>query len=1126
MAQINATATANTTDHLALMSFKSLIKSDPSQALASWGNKSIPMCQWHGVTCGILGHRRGRVVALDLAELNLLGTISPSVSNLTYLRQLSLRTNRLYGVLPTELGHLHELEHLSLSYNFIEGQIPVSLSNCSRIKKISLYSNKLQGQIPDELGSLHNLEVLAVGINRLTGSIPSSIWALLNLQILIVESNNLTGEISPEIGNLASLTVLGFGSNQFSGPIPASIGNLSELTFLSFSTNNLTGSIPPLQGLLSLTLFQLDRNNLKGSIPSWLGNLSSLVTLNLDRNSLEGNIPESLGNLKMLTTLSLAYNNLQGPVPHSIGNLYSLKKLYVDYNGLEGPLPPSIFNISSLEELDLQANRLNGSFPPEFGNTLPNLQLFIADVNQFHGTIPPSLCNASMIKWVQAVNNFLSGTIPDCLGINQKNLSVVTFAENQLEARNGFGWEFISSLTNCSSLLLLDIGDNRFRGELPDSVGNLSTSLQYFTTNYNSIVGQIPEGIGNLVNLNFIEMNNNHFEGPIPYSFGRLKKLNRLYLSNNNLSGSIPSSIGNLQMLNVLDLGSNALSGEIPSTLNSCPLLQLDISYNNLTGLIPKELFSISTLSDSLHLEHNFLTGVLPSEVGNLKNLGSFDFSNNRISGEIPSSLGECHSLQYLNTSGNKLQGKIPTLLEKLSGLRVLDLSHNNFSGSIPMFLESMRGLASLNLSFNSLEGDVPKDGIFSNTTAISIIGNDGLCNGIPQLKLPPCSSHSTKNKKTTWKLVIAVSICIVILFITSVVILFICYYQTRKIKSKPQTSPINEQHVRVSYAELANATNNFTSENLIGAGSFGSVYKGSMTSNGQQLVIAVKVLNLTQRGASQSFVAECETLRCIRHRNLVKILTVCSSIDFNGGNFKALVYEFLPNGNLDRWLHQQTSEDGEPKALDISLRLQIAIDVASALEYLHQSKPLPIIHCDLKPSNVLLDRDMVAHVGDFGLARFLHQDADKSSGWASMRGTIGYAAPEYGLGNEVSIRGDVYSYGILLLEVFTGKRPTDSEFGEGIGLRKCVEMALPDRVATVADKHLLQEISDGEGKGSASNSTSIADMKIACITSILQVGVQCSEDTPTDRMQIADALKELQGIRDRLQKHLRSEGA
>jgi serine/threonine protein kinase len=199
---------------------------------------------------------------------------------------------------------------------------------------------------------------------------------------------------------------------------------------------------------------------------------------------------------------------------------------------------------------------------------------------------------------------------------------------------------------------------------------------------------------------------------------------------------------------------------------------------------------------------------------------------------------------------------------------------------------------------------------------------------------------------------------------------------------------------VRVSYAELANATNGFASENLIGAGSFGSVYKGTMKINDQQMVIAVKVLNLMQRGASQSFVAECETLRCSRHRNLVKILTICSSIDFQGHDFKALVYEFLPNGNLDQWLYKHIIEDGEQKTLDLTARLNVGIDVASSLDYLHQHKPTPIIHCDLKPSNVLLDSSMVARVGDFGLARFLHQDIGTSSGWASMRGSIGYAAP------------------------------------------------------------------------------------------------------------------------------------
>ncbi|KAM0902793.1 hypothetical protein ACQ4PT_019067 [Festuca glaucescens] len=1118
-------------DRLMLMSFMSGMTANSSLALAwsSWGNSSVPTCQWRGVTCGLSGYRRGRVVALDLPGLGLDGTVPPELCNLTYLRRLHLPANHLHGILPPELGNLPELSHLNLSYNSFQGRIPGSLSNCTRLQNLLLYSNSLHGKIPPELCSLSDLKVLNLGQNTLTGNIPPGIGNLVNLRTLNLQFNNLSGEIPREIGGLVNLVGLGLGYNLLRGAIPASLGNLSALQYISIPSAKLTGSIPQLPKLSFLLVLELGVNNLEGRIHASLGSLSSLVFLSLQQNRLTGHIPDSLGTLQVLNNLDLSQNNLSGPIPHSLGNLGALVTLRLDYNELEGSFPPSLLNLSTLEDLGLQSNRLSGSFPYDIGNKLPNIQSFVADINQFHGTIPSSTCNASMLQILQAVYNSLSGRIPPCLGTQQHRLSVVALSKNQLEATNDADWGFLSSLTNCSNLRSLDLGYSSLQGELPSSIGHLSSGLSFLIIANNNIVGKIPEGIGSLVNLKLLYMDYNHLEGTIPASLGKIKVLNRLSLPHNNLSGSIPPTLGNLTALNVLLLQGNALDGRIPSSLSSCPIEQLDLSYNSLTGTIPKELFLISTLSSFMLLRHNLISGTLPSEMGNLINVGVLDFTSNNISGEIPASIGECQSLQYLHISGNSLQGAIPLSMEQLKGLLVLDLSSNNLSGGIPEFLGNLKGLSALNLSFNNFEGEVPKHGVFLNLTAISINGNDGLCGGIPQLKLPPCSNHTTK--KPSRKLVMIISICSAALFITLTSALFIFYHKSRKMKSSVQLSLISEHYMWVSYAELFEATNGFSSENLIGAGSFGSVYKGSMRSNDQQVVVAVKVLNLKQHGASQSFDAECETLRCIRHRNLVKILTVCSSIDFEGHDFKALVYEFLTNGNLGEWLFllfentpwKGLMGDGEYKAKDHIARLSIAIDVAFSLEYLHQHKPLPIIHCDLKPSNVLLDNDMVAHVADFGLARFVHQDLEKSSGWASMRGTIGYAAPEYGLGNQVSIQGDVYSYGILLLEMFTGKRPTDSDFGEVVGLREYVQMALPDKIANVIDQWLLPEM--GNDEHDKSNSNESKDLRIACISSILRIGISCSEKTPTDRPQIGDVLKELLAIRDKFHKNHSGEG-
>ncbi|XP_072055203.1 probable LRR receptor-like serine/threonine-protein kinase At3g47570 isoform X1 [Arachis hypogaea] len=219
-----------------------------------------------------------------------------------------------------------------------------------------------------------------------------------------------------------------------------------------------------------------------------------------------------------------------------------------------------------------------------------------------------------------------------------------------------------------------------------------------------------------------------------------------------------------------------------------------------------------------------------------------------------------------------------------------------------------------------------------------------------------------------------------------------------RKPKKLPFLPSLEHKYLRVSYGELHQATNGFSSSNLVGTGSFGSVYRGTLVHF--ERPVAVKVLNLQTRGASKSFMAECKALGKIKHRNLINILTCCSSVDYKGDDFKAIVFEFMPNGSLETLLHH-TIEDSESTnpSLNLMQRVNIALDVAFALDYLHNDLEEAVVHCDIKPSNILLDDDMVAHLGDFGLARLVHGVASHSSsdkGSSSViKGTIGYVPPD-----------------------------------------------------------------------------------------------------------------------------------
>ncbi|XP_019155355.1 PREDICTED: probable LRR receptor-like serine/threonine-protein kinase At3g47570 [Ipomoea nil] len=992
---------SNETDRIALLDFKHWIISGDSNGplLSSW-NDSLHHCLWEGVSCG---RRHPRVVALKLPDMGLVGTISPHIGNLTFLRAIDLGGNGLQGRIPGEIGRLFRLRHLNLSVNALTGElVAINLGNCSQLRRIFLYENGLQGSLPTDLFNLKKMQKISLGTNQLTGTIPPT-----------------------------------------------------------------------------------------------LGNFSSLVLLALHQNHLKGNIPLEITQCWGLTTISLAVNNLSGT------------------------LPSAFFNMTFLEIVLVTDNSFEGTIPSYIGDTMPYLRSFYLDINKFHGTIPTSFSNASKLEFLDISQNYFVGKVPDNIG-KFKDFWILNLMDNLLGSTGvQDDLAFISSLSNCSNLGTLFLGRNRFVGKLPNTIANLSSQLTLLDVRNNKLHGSIPIGIKNLASLTGLALGKNRFSGVIPSEIGELQQLQGLSLEQNQFSGEIPPSLYNLTSLAGLDIYSNNLDGNIPSSVgNFWDMNELYLSHNRLNGTIPQQIFYLPSLSKYLDLSSNSFSGSLSPAVGKLKALNALDISENKLSGKIPETIGDCLGIEHLDMHANLFEGKIPPSLISLKSIRYLDISNNKLTGEIPREFQNLHFLQHLNLSFNDLEGEVPTAGVFAVVANVSLLGNKKLCGGIPELKLPPCPVKKRNHRKHLTLMIVIFTCVSVALVLASLLSLL---WKKDKKKQSSKLSKI-EKLSKIAYRDLHRATDGFSDTNLIGSGSFGSVYKGRFEEGGEQ-TYAVKVLDLLKDGASKSFLAECKVLRNIRHRNLVPILTCCLSCDFAGNEFKALVYEFMENGDLDTWLHTH-SANARTNVLSVLQRLNIAIDVASALHYLHDDCEPAVVHCDLKPSNILLDKDLTAHVGDFGISRLYSRTIENLSGEQTstieLKGSIGYVPPEYGIGAKASTCGDVYGFGILLLEMFTAKRPTDDLFnGESSSLCEYVEMALSDEVRKIVDPLLTTCLGSSHGitldleSDNHENLVEIEESKVhSFFLSIFKIGLTCASRSPMDRMHINDVSRELQKIK------------
>ncbi|XP_066333361.1 receptor kinase-like protein Xa21 [Miscanthus floridulus] len=917
----------------------------------------------------------------------------------------------------------------------------------------------------------------------------------------------LEGHISPSLGNMSYLIYLYLPMNIFSGHIPPHLGYLRKLQFLNLGNNSLQGNIPDaVTNCSSLLGLYLQGNLLVGEIPKKLALLSNLLDLWLDSNNLSGAIPPDLGNITTLRQVSLQYNQLHGSIPEELGKLSNMSNLLLGINSLSDRIPETLLNLSSLQQLAMPVNMLHGPLPYNIGNFLPNLRILLLSGNMLGGRIPDSLANASELQYIELGDNYgFTGKIPPSLGKLRK-LRMLYLSHNNLKAEDSQGWEFLDALTNCTLLEQLLLYGNQLQGVLPNSVGNLSSNLEYLMLGSNMLYASVPSSLENLHKVTLLDLSLNSFTGPIDGWIGNMVNLEGLFLHRNTFSGHIPDSIGNFSKLSQLFLTANQFHGPIPSSLGKLQQLSiLDLGYNNLQGNIPKDLIAATVIQCSL--SHNNLEGQIPY-VGNLLQLSHLDLSSNKLTGEIPPSLGTCKQLQTVIMDSNFLSGSIPAFFGQLGSLTMLNLSYNNFSGSIPISLSKLQLLAQLDLSHNHLDGEVPTEGVFKNTTAVSLEGNWGLCGGVLDLHMPPCPNPT--QKRIGWRHYF-LRIVIPIIGIVSITLLIYFIISRKKVpRARLPPSFSGEQFPNVSYKDLAQATENFAESNLLGRGSHGSVYKGRLITP-EPMVVAVKVFDLAMEGTDMSFISECQALRHIRHRNLVPILTACSTIDNMGNDFKGLVYRFMPNGSLDTWLHSPGHGN-----LDLSQRLKIIVDVAHALQYIHHDCETPIIHCDLKPSNILLDGDMVAHLADFGIARFYLETRSqtvgdsRSTGTINMKGTIGYIAPEYARGTYLSTCGDVYRFGVVLMEMLTGKRPTDPLFCNGLSIISFCKTSFPDQILDIVDTHLLEEHQECARGANPEDENRV----LRCLVALVKVALSCTCEAPADRTNMREAAAELHRIK------------
>ncbi|XP_051137140.1 LRR receptor-like serine/threonine-protein kinase ERECTA [Andrographis paniculata] len=844
---------------------------------------------------------------------------------------------------------------------------------------------------------------------------------------------------------------------------------------LNLSGLNLDGEISPAIGQLKgLVSIDLRGNRLSGQIPDEIGDCSSLISLDLSFNEIYGDIPYSISKLKRLENLILKNNQLIGPIPSTLSQIPNLKVLDLAQNKLSGEIPRLIYWNEVLQYLGLRENKLQGSLSPDMCQ-LTGLWYFDVRNNSLSGSIPENIGNCTAFQVLDLSYNEFSGEIPFNIGF----LQVATLS---LQG-NRFTGKIPSVIGLMQALAVLDLSCNMLSGTIPAILGNLTYTEKLYLQG-NMLTGTIPAELGNMSKLHYLELNENRLTGKIPPELGKLTDLFDLNVANNNLEGPIPDNLGSCTNLNSLNVYGNKLHGTIPRALQRLEsMTYLNLSSNHLTGPIPIELSRIGNL-DTLDLSNNRISGYMPASLGDLEHLLKLNLSNNNLIGFVPAEFGNLRSVMEIDLSNNHLSGQIPRELNQLQNLVLLKLEKNNISGDV-MSLASCLSLTALNVSYNNLVGYVPSGNNFSRFSPDSFLGNPSLCGyWNTSCDAPRPAVHFAIPKAAIMGIALGALVILLMILVAA------CRPQNPKpFMDSPLDKPVSYSapklvilHMNMAlhvYDDIMRMTENLSDKYIIGYGASSAVYK-CVLKNCKP--VAIKKLYSQYPHCIKEFETELATVGSIKHRNLVSLQAYSLS---PYGNL--LFYDYMENGSLWDVLHGSSKK----KKLDWETRLKIALGAAQGLAYLHHDCSPRIIHRDVKSSNILLDKDYEAHLTDFGIAKSLC--ASKTHTLTYIMGTIGYIDPEYARTSRLTEKSDVYSYGIVLLELLTGRKAVDNECNlHHLILTKAANGAVMDTV----DPEISETCKDlGEVK------------------KVFQLALLCAKRQPSDRPTMHEVVRVLRTL-------------